>query len=219
MEISVNGTKLDKPHLIVFQIRNDGRKPILATDFESPLNIRLESKTSFVRVGITDKIPRDIEASIILESQKFSLKPSLLNPKDLLEITAITSGDTPIFSSKARVAAISNVYIEDSTKEKPSKLRLALILSSSLLCWIALSLMVNVLVEPKELLLKRSIATVIIATGIGGMMAFDAFVTKIEFTNMWLIFLFYISLMVVANIIASVLNNKEVSYPTQQNDK
>jgi len=213
MEISVDGLRLEKPHLVVFEIKNDGKKPILTTDFESPLDIRLESKTSFVRSGVTKRSPKDIETTIKSEQQRISLKPALLNPKDVIEITAITSGDNPIFASKARVVGISNVSIEDSTKEKPSKAKLSLLLSSSFVCLVVLSLMIDALTEPKGIFIrKRAAVVVILVSGIPGMIAFVTFLEKLlGVQGFWYTMLYYLMLMVPAGIVASALNRKEPS--------
>ena len=212
MEISVDGSRLEKPHLVVFEIRNDGRKPILATDFESPLDIRLEAKTSFVRSGVTKRIPNDIETTIINERQRLSLKPGLLNPKDTIEITAITSGATPVFSSKARVIGISNVALEDSTKEKPTLAKLALLLFCSLPCLIAFALMTDVFTEPNgKFIRKRAAAVVGIVTAVPGVVVFNSFLEKVGIQGFWYFMLFYMLLMIPASMIASALNKKEES--------
>lgn len=151
MEISVDGSRLENPHLVVFEVTNDGSKPILATDFESPLDIRLESKTSFVRSRVTGTNPKDIEATILSERQLISLKPTLLNSKDTIAITAITSGASPIFVYKARVVGISHVSLEDSTIEKKSIVMLVFWLFGSVLCFVAMYMMFFAVVESKDI--------------------------------------------------------------------
>jgi len=210
MEISIDGSRLEKPHLVVFQIQNNGRKPILASDFESPLDIRLESKTSIVRSGVTKKSPKDIETTIKNEQQRISLKPALLNPKDTIEITTITSGAIPLFTTKARVVGISNVSMEDSTKEKPGKTKLALLFSGSFACLVAFALMMDAMTEPKGIFVrKRAAAVVVLVTAFPGVVAFITFLDLIGIQGFWYFFLFYMILMIPAGMIASALNRKE----------
>jgi len=79
VEISVDGARLVNPHLVVLEIRNNGSKPIPAADFESPVKINVVSETKLVRANITDKVPKDIEAALVSDSEGMSLKPTLLN--------------------------------------------------------------------------------------------------------------------------------------------
>lgn len=211
LEISVDGTRLENPYLVVFEIRNGGSKPIPAVDFESPLDILLESKTSFVRSEVTEKNPKDIEATIISERQRISLKPTLLNPKDTIEITAITSGAPPIFGSKARVVGISNVSLEDGTNEKTSKTTLTLLLLGSMLCLVAFSIMIDVLVgsKPGDIVLRRRAAAVVcFVSGVPGVITLTIFLKEIGVQGFWRNMLYIFILIIPPYCIGYVLNRK-----------
>jgi hypothetical protein len=132
IELSINGSKLTNPTLIEFIVKNDGSRPILATDFESPLEIRLESASSFVKTRVSNKTPRDIDPIISSENKQITLKPMLINPQDSITISTYTSGDSPVFGYKARVAGVSNVSYEDDSINKPSKFKLSFLFFSSL---------------------------------------------------------------------------------------
>lgn len=80
IKMPVDGSQLENPHLVVFEIRNDGSRPIPAADFESPVRIHVVSETSLVRASVTGEAPKDIEATLVSERQDMSLKPTLLNP-------------------------------------------------------------------------------------------------------------------------------------------
>ncbi|KAB0670338.1 hypothetical protein F6V30_09300 [Oryzomonas sagensis] len=216
MEISVDGTRLEKPRLVIFEIRNDGRKPVLATDFESPLEIRLDSKTSFVKTGVTSKSPKDIEASIISEQKRISLKPILLNPKDSIQITALTSGEDPVFNTKARIVGISEISLTDISKEKIDNITIILLLLNSLLGFIALSIMIDVLVDPIRTLRKRAVIIVMIAAIISSMITYKIFMEKVEFESIWQFIVPIIVLMALGGVIAATLNKNESVIEAQQ---
>lgn len=127
MEISIDGAKLLNPYVVTFEITNEGRKPIPSGDFESPIEIRLESATLFVRPKITGSSPKDIDAELAVEPNRIGLKPVLLNPQDSVVITAITTGEPPAFSSKARISGISSIPLLDGTQAKKSGVRSALL--------------------------------------------------------------------------------------------
>ncbi len=213
IEISVDGSRLENPHLVVFEVTNDGSKPILATDFESPLDIRLESKTTFVRSRVTGTIPQDIEATILSERQLISLKPTLLNSKDTITITAITSGAPPIFVYKARVVGISHVSLEDSTIEKTSKARHALWLSVSVLSSVAM-LIIFIAITDAEVRSKdifmRSRAAIFIGfvSGFPGIVAFGTFLKGIGIEGLGYTMFFFMIMLIIAMFIASAINRK-----------
>jgi hypothetical protein len=209
LEISVDGARLLNPHLVVFEIRNDGSKPISASDFESSLDILMESKTSFVRSEVTSKSPKDIEATITSEPQRISLKPTLLNPKDSIEITAITSGSPPVFGSKARIVGISDLSLEDGTKEKTSKTTLVLLLFGSMLFLVSFNLTFNVINNPNGVFLRRRAAMFVALVSVfPGAIALNTFLEKIEIQGFWHYMLYYFILIILASFIADALNRK-----------
>lgn len=120
VEISMEGMPLQNPHVVSFQISNDGSRPIPSSDFESPLMIAIDSKSSFVRSRVTSSFPKDLNAEIVTKSDSIALKPLLLNPKDNLAISVLTTGETPVFSIRSRIIGVSSVQLLDQSTEKPS---------------------------------------------------------------------------------------------------
>lgn len=212
MEISVDGSRLEKPHLVVFEIRNDGSKPIPAADFESPVHIQLESETSFVRANITGRVPKDIGATLLSSPKDVSLKPTLLNPSDIISIAAITSGAPPNFNIKARVVGISNVVLEDGTEEKPNKIKLALLFLGAIFSLVSFSLMSDVVVEPTGVHLRRRAAAFVgLVAVFPGVIALQTFLEEIGVQGFWYLSLCYLILMVPVSFMASALNRNQKS--------
>lgn len=118
MEISIDGARLLNPYVISFEVMNDGGKPIPSADFESSIDFRLDSDTAFIRAKVTALEPKDLDAELVAERKKISLKPLLLNPKESVAITAITSGEAPVVSTKARIIGVPSVVLADGTKLK-----------------------------------------------------------------------------------------------------
>jgi len=121
IEVFSDGIRLTAPHLALFEILNNGSKPISASDFDSPVQINVLSETKLVRANVSSKAPKDIETRLVTETTGFSLKPTLLNPGDTITVTTITSGEPPIFQSTARIVGISNVVLKDGTTKEPNK--------------------------------------------------------------------------------------------------
>ena len=207
IEISADGSRLEKPHLVVFEIRNNGNKPILAADFESPVRIHLISESSIARASISSKTPKDIEATLLTERQAISLKPTLLNPGDSISINAITSGALPLFEASARIVGITSVLLEDSTNAKPNRLKQALLLFGATLSLIGFSLMSDVISKPDGVFLRRRAAAFVgIVTAFPGVIALQAFLEEIGIQGYGYFLLWYMLLMIPVGFLASVLN-------------
>lgn len=210
IEISVDGTRLVNPHLVVFEIRNNGSKPIPAADFESPVQINVVSETKLVRANITDKAPKDIEATLVSEPQGMSLKPTLLNPGDTVSVTAITSGAPPTFQSKARIVGISSVVLEDGTTKKSNKIILALLLLGSVLSLVSYWLVSDSILKSNGVFLRRRAAVFVGIMGlIPAAIAIPMFLVEVEMQVSWYFILYYLILSFPASFIASVLNRNQ----------
>lgn len=136
LEVTVDGVLLKSPYISVFELSNDGEKPISSSDFEAPLEIRLGEGATVSRAQVTATNPKDVEATLTWEAQSLKIKPLLLNPRDVVAISILTSGKKPEFTTRARIAGISAVPIEDSAG-KPTKTRTAMLFFAALLLFIA----------------------------------------------------------------------------------
>lgn len=220
MEISVDGLRLEKPHLVVFEIRNDGSKPIPTNDFESPVKIHLESETSFVRADVTGRTPKDIDATLISERQSLSLKPTLLNPGDAISITAITSGANPKFEIKARVVGIPNIALEDGTTPTPNKIRQALLFLGAILFFTSAALVLEGVLEPKGILLRRRAAVLVgFVVMFPGVIAFQLFLEGIGIQGVGYLMLFNSALMIPLGFIAKAFNRSQKSAESSTNSE
>lgn len=117
LQMLINGIPIVEPFHSVIELSNDGMKPIIASDFEVPLEIRLKSETQIVGARVMGKSPNDIDAEISWDKDVIRLKPMLLNSSDKFTISILTSGGQPQFVTKARIVGIPAVAIIDTTKE------------------------------------------------------------------------------------------------------
>lgn len=220
IEISADGSRLEQPHLVVFEIRNNGNKPIPAADFESPVRIHLISETSIARASISSKSPKDIEATLATERQSISLKPTLFNPGDSTSITAITSGVPPLFEASARIIGITNVSLEDGTATKPNRIRQALLLFWATLSLIGFSLMSDIIAKPDGVFLRRRAAAFIgLVTVFPGVTALQVFLDEIGVQEFWYLMLWYFMLMIPVSFLANVLNRSPKALTPDTNGK
>src|SRR5438309_1230053 len=92
LKISVDGRELRTPYLTVLEIENDGTRPIPASDFETPLEIKALDKVKIVRAQVTATLPKDLQPKIVSSADTVKLQPLLLNSNDLITLALVTSG-------------------------------------------------------------------------------------------------------------------------------
>jgi hypothetical protein len=160
------------PHLIVFEISNNGSRPIRATDFESPIEIVTPDNIKIARAEVTDTVPGDLQPELGRSDNVLKLKPLLLNPKDSIRVALVTSGGPPEFSLRARIEGISSITQEDSTTVK----------NTSGLSWtqalIAFALMINYgvgvigFMDPRAALKRRTFILIAMSSLFGSIIIF-----------------------------------------------
>lgn len=172
VKVTLNDVQLANPYFTTFELMNSGSKPILSSDFESPIELSGNDGLEFVsaRVDYTD--PKDIPVKISADSKHVSIAPFLFNPKDKVVFSVITSGADPVISMKARIAGIREIAFVDASVKRGSPIRLGIYL---VFCIAALSAYFSyVLILPKRrdiLLDWRFAITSAAGCGLAGMLA------------------------------------------------
>lgn len=131
LQVLVDGAVLAEPYLSVLQVVNEGRKPVSTNDFEAPLELNVVPNLSIVRARVSEKVPDDVQAEVSWVKQTVQLKPTLLNPKDSITITILSTGGIPSFVSRARINGISIVPVLGEEKKNAKPLALLFLSVSS----------------------------------------------------------------------------------------
>jgi hypothetical protein len=214
LEVSIDGQLLATPHLSLIEIENTGKRPIAATDFDGPIEIRVASGQSIARARVAEAIPSDLEAKLVAEQEKISVFPLLLNPGDRMRIAIVTSGPPPKYSSRVRIAGVTSAAINDVSNQKRSPgLQLtigiygfALLVASMLFIWRALDL---------EGVFVRARAAVFVAL-LTFFLAIGTIVfilTDYGYDSFWYFMLGTLFLSAIASPIAAWLNQPQTAIP------
>lgn len=118
IQISIEGVEIKSPYLSTLVLSNDGSKPVTASDYELPVELRVRGDTQIVRASIFAAEPHNLKAELDTSKQSVKLRPLLLNPADTLTIVIVTSGGSPRFDVQARIAGIIKVKFEDDAMKK-----------------------------------------------------------------------------------------------------
>jgi hypothetical protein len=186
VEIAVDGTKLRNPYLVVIEIQNSGSKPIPASEFETPLSVILKSQSAFVRAKVSAQFPKDIDPVISYEDKKVSINPLLLNPGDKIVLSAITNGDKPSITTKARISGVQNIELIDGTIADSGKAKALFQLVAAMFAFISFVLVSDAILESKEITLRRrSAMVVVLVTLLTGSGLLNNALDKIGVSDFW----------------------------------
>ncbi|KQZ94578.1 hypothetical protein [Pseudomonas sp. Root562] len=125
LQISLNGQNIESPYLSTLELVNTGSKPVLSSDFDTPLEIFVKGGAKLISAETSNTTPKNIPVKIGNAEHGASVSPFLSNPKDSITISVITSGPAPEFEPRARIAGINEVGYEDTSREKTSHLKTA----------------------------------------------------------------------------------------------
>ena len=135
LQISINGQNIESPYLSTLELVNTGSKPVLSSDFDTPLEVLVKGGAKLISAETSNTAPKNIPVKISTLEHGAAVAPFLSNPKDSITISVITSGPAPEFEPRARIAGINEVAYEDTSLQKTSygKTAFNLVVSSSLL--------------------------------------------------------------------------------------
>lgn len=183
LQIMLDGVKIEAPYLSTLELINDGSKPISASDFEGPFEVRLNKDRQIIRARISNSQPCGIPATLSADQNVVKLQPLLLNPKDVLTFAIITSGGAPIFEPQARIAGVSQILYENSTTTASGWKKAIFLLPLSILSFFLYMFFAVSVVRPNTVFVSRLLAlgTMLICAVAGGQLLRRAFqVTNIE---------------------------------------
>ncbi|MBI3479087.1 MAG: hypothetical protein HY016_01835 [Nitrosomonadales bacterium] len=216
LKISIDGVELESPYLSVFELINDGAKPIATADFESPIELRVAPDASVARARVTATRPKDLEAELVTEKQSVKLKPLLLNPEDTVTIAIITSGKPPQFSSRARIAGVIGVPLVDATKSSKLGGKKWLVLAAGFLLAVCYWIASDGFLKRAVYLRPRAAVLVSILSGLTGTVLIVVFLDAFGLQEFWRIALSVIGLGIAAAIAAAFWNRREIEEKTRE---
>ncbi|SEC39776.1 hypothetical protein SAMN04490185_1350 [Pseudomonas frederiksbergensis] len=117
LQITVNGSKIDSPHIYSLALINTGSKPILSADFETSLEVRTKNDSKLITAQITGSDPAGIPAKVSIEENRLKFLPFLSNPKDQVTVTIVSSGPLDLVAH-ARIAGVRDIIFEDMTQNQ-----------------------------------------------------------------------------------------------------
>lgn len=109
LTISLMGKPLSSLGLVAIKIINNGNRPIMTNDYESPIRFMFETSTEIISTRITDTNPVNLPGELFIAGSTVSLKPILLNPGDYLRIEILLSPAATNMSVDWRVVGVKSI--------------------------------------------------------------------------------------------------------------
>ncbi len=126
IKILFNDAPVRSVHLIVVRFMNSGTTPIVKSDFEDPLAVRLAQNVQVLTAEVTEKNPASLHVSAEVEGQSILFPLSLLNAGDSFTAKMLVDGYDGTLNVSGRIVGVREIG-----KLRPRGV------SPSLIVWIA----------------------------------------------------------------------------------
>lgn len=218
LRVTVAGAELEFPYLTVFELVNDGARPVIPSDFETPIEITSKNKAEIVRTSVTGTTPADLLPSLSVEGGVVKIKPMLLNPGDSVTIAVLTTREDPVFGSRARIAGIRTVPIVDTQRKVISTARMSFVVAAGLLCLVAANLVLDGWPTKGVKLRPRAAFVVFLVAMFGAALFVTEGLDSLGVEGFWPLAGIFIGGMLLSSLISSWLNRPKSLGSAQSGD-
>lgn len=206
LEVSMNGRRLTSPHLAVINLEHQGTRPILASEFESPLELKVSDGAELIQVQVVAKVPSELEPKVTMTGTSLVLQPLLLNPGDVVTLSVLSSGTKPKFLARGRIAGVSTIGLVDPDTERIQSTQFAALLIISFLGLVVAAL--NMKASPgSDIHLRGRAGLLVWFLGVGvGMVPTSVLLELSGYDRFWHVLLAVGALFIPAWLFAAWLN-------------
>ncbi len=106
VEVRFGDERVSNLHYLVIGLKNSGNTPILAADFDKPIEFELHGENRILSAVLQKRNPSSLEPILTVGDWTIEVQPLLLNPGDYLTIRVLFTGSTPSLQIRARIAGI-----------------------------------------------------------------------------------------------------------------
>ena len=112
MEIRFDGKQVPNLRIPEFKLVNTGNVPITSADFERKLEFDCGDGAKILSAEVTETMPADLKAKIVLVENKIVCEPLLLIPKTPVSVKALVSDYDGDLTTRARIIGVKNTSIQ-----------------------------------------------------------------------------------------------------------
>lgn len=217
LQISVDGLLLESPFLTVLELSNSGDRPITTSDFEVPLELRAQEGATIVKASVASVSPNDVKAIVTTKAGYVELKPMLLNPRDSVTISVLSSGLQPTYTASSRIVGIASVPVISVMSDTGTWLGTALLFIGSVFLLATFSIVSDSLTKKNFTLRKRAAVIVAAVSCFSGFYFFIEFLNRVGIQDFFLLIAAFGPLIFITSIVSVYLNWPAQSSPNISN--
>jgi len=109
VQVLRDGQVIDNPAISIIRLVNTGDRSIQIADFHSDLKFKFADSVNIVALTLTKSRPSEWKPDISYTKNEISIKPTLINPDDMLQIQALTSGGAGKITVGSRISNITEI--------------------------------------------------------------------------------------------------------------
>ncbi len=107
--ISYDEQRVENLHLVKLRVINSGNQPILPDDFESPIQIELDTKSEIFKAEVSNTKPKSLRPFLSIETRNIKIKPLLLNQGDWMTINILVGQLGKEINVQGRIAGVREI--------------------------------------------------------------------------------------------------------------
>lgn len=116
--VQLDGKSVQNLHLLVFGLKNSGKRAIAPSDFQSQLTISFPDG-KIISAGIASQLPTNLGGQLLISESQIQLAPFLVNPNDQILIQVLLSATKPTWVVDVRILDISSLVPINSKPKLP----------------------------------------------------------------------------------------------------
>lgn len=207
VQISYGGDQIEQGGIITIKLLNIGDAPIYSREFDGPIEISLDSNSSFIDSKVVSKYPDNLKPNALLSDGIIKIQPLLLNPNDEMTIQAIVKGSLSNINVSGRIGGIKEIIDANERREALQAGFSWLLVLYGLLCLVVYALVGPVVLGGKlspenRTVSPRGAILIVSLVMISGMGSLVFFAEMHELEIGWKTFLIFIGLIILSEILA-----------------
>ena len=109
LQILYDDVAVKNVHLLIIKLMNDGKQPIIKTDFIKPLNFKLPEQSKILSFETLELKPKNLDVELNFSENNLFLKTDLLNSKDSITLKIIASSYDFNIMADARIVGVKEI--------------------------------------------------------------------------------------------------------------
>ena len=109
LKILYFGKEIENLHILIYEFRSTGNRPIGTDDFESDIELQFDKNTKVLKADIISTSPPNDAIKVYQNDSIVGIEPVLLNPDDMFRIQIFVTGERILPNLYSRIYGIDSI--------------------------------------------------------------------------------------------------------------